>query len=390
MNPQLAHDSRDSRFRGGRPAAVLALCQLAACGGTASTTDQPGASTAMPDPVFELQRVAEDVYATPVREGISPSRFAMSIIIIRDDHVVVVDSREGPTAARRLISTIREITPLPVRYLINTHWHGDHVQGNAAFRDAFPDLEIIAGETTAWDVSTVGRQRLDDEIARSRVRLAAGSEMLSSGVDPDGVSLDQETRAQLSAQIDQLEDYLEDREGLELVIPDVSVDDVLELGRGAPAIGIHRVGPAHTRGDVVVELPSLGILALGDLLEDGFPWFGDGYPAGWAAALDRIARLGATTLLPAHGPVLRDAELFETQRRFVTVLVEEARAAVEREESAEQALGQTDFSAFEAHFTRRLAGRSAEERGERYRAFIAETFQRAVDEAAGRLEVPEP
>lgn len=384
---------RSSRRLGpsaGHLTAALGLGLWAACGGAGPASETSGTPGDPTDPVFETERVADGVYATPVRDGISPSQFASSVIIIRDDHVVVIDSRQTPTAARRLIATVAELTPLPVRYLINTHWHGDHVQGNAAFLDAFPGLEIVAGATAAEDITTLGRQRLDDQIARVRKRLTAGREMLSSGADPEGEPLDPEALTRLPDQIRQLDEYLHEREGLVLVPPDIEVADVLDLGTGAPAIRIHRVGPAHTRGDVVVEIPSLGILALGDLIEDGFPWFGDGYPAGWAAALDRIAELGATTLIPAHGPVLRDSEMFETQRRFVRALVEEARLAVKRGENAEEALPAADFSAFEAHFTRHLAEASAEERGGRYRTFIEETFERAVEEAARRREATRP
>ena len=84
---------------------------------------------------------------------------------------------------------------------------------------------------------------------------------------------------------------------------------------------------AHTRGDVVVHLPAEKILAVGDLLEDAFPYFGDGYPSGWADVLERIGRLDASVILPSHGPLLRDRELLTMETRLLRTLVDEVAGA---------------------------------------------------------------
>lgn len=102
--------------------------------------------------------------------------------------------------------------------------------------------------------------------------------------------------------------------------------------------------------------------------------------------MDRISGLSASVLLPAHGPVLRDSEFLETQRAFVNEVVAAAQENQSRGEPIADTLERhAHFGSFEAHFTRRLEGASPELRRDRYRAFVEETFGRAVAEAAGDL-----
>jgi glyoxylase-like metal-dependent hydrolase (beta-lactamase superfamily II) len=91
---------------------------------------------------IELLQVAPGVYA-----ALQPAerRFddCNSAVIVTDVGVVVVDTQVDPQGARSVLGAIREKTDLPVRLVINTHWHSDHVQGNQVYRKAFPEAEII-------------------------------------------------------------------------------------------------------------------------------------------------------------------------------------------------------------------------------------------------------
>lgn len=346
---------------------VVGLGMAAGCGGGDRAADAgPGAEaagsgSAAPEPVdasgselYRLERVADGVYATVVRDGVSPSQYATSLIVVRSDHVLVVDSRHDAASADELIATIRGLTDLPVKYVVNTHWHGDHVQGNARFRAVFPDVRLIGGTTCDVDMRTLGRRRLDEQIAR--------------GAAP---------------------------EGLRLVPPEITVEHELRLDDAEPAVDILKVGPAHTRGDVIVRIPARGVIAIGDLVEDGFPWFGDGFPAGWAAAMDRIAGMldamrtdgasGSPILMGGHGPVLRDRAMFDAQRAFVHRVVEAASSAASANAGVEAAIAAAGVEEFRDHFTRRVEGDEAA-KSERFAAFVAEVMGRAYAEASGELE----
>lgn len=76
---------------------------------------------------------------------------ANNVFIINDNDVVVVDANGAPGITREVVAALRKITSKPVRYVINTHWHDDHIRGNKVYRDAFPGVEFI-GEDSLRDV----------------------------------------------------------------------------------------------------------------------------------------------------------------------------------------------------------------------------------------------
>src|SRR2546430_5497341 len=103
-------------------------------------------------------------------------------IIESDDGVVIVDTHSKPSAARMIVDRIRAITPKPVRYVINTHFHWDHWHGNEVYPKAYPGAEIVTNQITREAMRQKGLKRIDDhrrqvpaEIARLEADLAAAS-----------------------------------------------------------------------------------------------------------------------------------------------------------------------------------------------------------------------
>src|SRR5262249_58990824 len=110
---------------------------------TWARAQSPGASTNL----FTIEKVADDVYAALARPQVLTNCNAAIFVNSRD--VLVVDAHSKPSAAAALIAQIkREVTTKPVRYLVNTHFHWDHTQGDAAYKRTNPGVQIIASETT--------------------------------------------------------------------------------------------------------------------------------------------------------------------------------------------------------------------------------------------------
>src|SRR5437868_6522498 len=96
---------------------------------------------------FSVQKLAEGVYAV-IRE--KPPGFmvdANNVFIINDEDVIVVDSNGAPAITKEVLAALRKLTNKPVKYVINTHWHDDHIRGNQVYRDAFPGVEFIGHQT---------------------------------------------------------------------------------------------------------------------------------------------------------------------------------------------------------------------------------------------------
>src|SRR5437867_11033133 len=97
--------------------------------------------------LFDIEKVAEDVYAALARPSAMINSNAAVFVNAHD--VIVMDTHSKPSAAAALIAQIRkEVTPKPVRYVVNSHFHWDHVQGNSAYREAYPSVQFVAAEAT--------------------------------------------------------------------------------------------------------------------------------------------------------------------------------------------------------------------------------------------------
>ena len=92
---------------------------------------------------YELVKIAEGTYSFIAPESDSGVVQSNCTVIIGDDSVLVVDTGQFPSLAARMVADIKKLTNKPVRYIVNTHWHFDHLWGNAAFRDAYPGVAII-------------------------------------------------------------------------------------------------------------------------------------------------------------------------------------------------------------------------------------------------------
>lgn len=276
--------------------------------------------------VFDLHELARGVYAAEVVHDPPAYAFANSLVVIGADGVLVVDTQQSPTAARALIGEIAKLTDAPVRWVVNTHWHGDHVNGNQAYAAAYPGVEFIAHESVSRDLRTLGASRRQAELAALPASLALRREWLRNGSGPGGTALTAADRRAVSRSLALREAYSVELAQIAPPPPTRMVTDRLQLMVGAHRVQLIYLGPAHTQGDVIVYLPDLGILAAGDLLEAGLPYFEDAYPRGWQRAIARIAALRPTVIVPSHGPVARDHALLDEARRLLSMITEYAAA----------------------------------------------------------------
>src|SRR5689334_15501628 len=102
----------------------------------------------------KVTELAQGVYAIE-HDGSDGGPSGNTTVIIGGREVLVVDSCYAPSTARQDIAQIREWTPKPVRYLVITHFHNDHNNGNKAYLDAFPGLAIVAHEETKLDMDLI-------------------------------------------------------------------------------------------------------------------------------------------------------------------------------------------------------------------------------------------
>ena len=287
-----------------------------------------GVSTAQAQDLFDLQKVADGVYAALAkpREPINCN----AVVVVYDEGVLVVDTHSRPSSAQALIRQIRSVTDKPVRYAVNTHFHWDHAQGNHAYPVAFPkQVAIVASEATRENLRTMGMQRVKDQIEAAPKQIEVLKKRLAEEKDPAA-------QATVKDLLKQQEDYLAEIKSLELTLPDLTFDKSMMLHRADRDIVLLFLGRGHTSGDVVAWLPKQRVVATGDLLHGWMPFMGDSYPPEWVATLDALDKLDFDHIVGGHGTVKPKSHL-RFFRNYLADLIEEVRRARGRNETLDQA-----------------------------------------------------
>jgi cyclase len=266
--------------------------------------------TPAPRPVeFKLEKLTDRCYCLYGRGGNVG-------FLVTDAGVVVVDD-QYEEVAQGVVDQIRSVTDRPIRYLVNTHYHGDHTGGNPVF---VKFAEIVAHDTV--------RPRLldyPDTIKRTfpdkKRRLQEEIDSLKDAADP--------YRASLEKDLGLLDFLLKDAlefDPLKAAPPGVTYDSQMRLWLGGQEVDVLHVAPGHTDGDSMVYFPREKVLHMGDLFFNGMVPFIDAWAGGSARGyvknIDRILELVPrdAKVIPGHGPVT-DVATLKRFRSFMSDLI---------------------------------------------------------------------
>jgi cyclase len=289
----------------------------------------------------------------------------------------VVDAAGTPAGARRVIAAVRRLTRKPVRYLVNTHWHDDHTMGNQAWAAAYPGLEIIGHPETVKDMTTKAVANRDAYLKSLPGILQYIAQQLAAGNGLDGTPLAPGERRSLAADMRLAREYLAQAPSFRVTPATLSVSRRLTLLRGDRTIDIRHFGWGNTPGDLVVHLPKEQVVITGDLVVWPTPFVFDSHIRSWQASLDSVRALGATTLVPGHGPVLRDNAYIDLVARALHSVQEQTEAAKAKGLDLEQTRKAVDV----AELGRRFSGGEKVRRLNWENYFVSVAIQRAFEQA---------
>jgi cyclase len=247
-------------------------------------------------PAFTFNKIADGIYHAVGTGALAV--FCNASIVETDNAVMVVDTHTTPAAAWVLREELRTVTPKPVRYVVNTHYHFDHSHGNQIHGS---DVEIIGHEFTRQMLAaghSIKGRAFDRFIGSIPSQIEALRKRVAASTDPA-------EQAKLQTQLDVQINHLEGTKTVVPTPPTITLTDQLVLHRGGREIRLVFLGRGHTAGDVVVFLPKERVVITGDLLVEGLSYMGDAYAPEWIATLDRLKALDVDHILPGHGAALK-------------------------------------------------------------------------------------
>ncbi|MBC2664239.1 MBL fold metallo-hydrolase [Novosphingobium flavum] len=235
----------------------------------------------------------------------------VAIITLPRGGSIVVDTQNAPFLGEEILAKAREVGRGPVKYVVNTHAHQDHVGGNAAFLRDNPKVGIIAHRATCADIPVKTIPRMEERLptlAKGLEGMQARRAAMPAG-DAGATALDQRIAGTAL--------YLADARNMKWAAPNQCLN--LRAGQervitaGNRRIEIRYFGGAHSTGDLVVYLPKEKIAVAGDLWGDrtGYDFLDaglDGRDGPILAApetLERVRRLNFDIVLVGHSPILR-------------------------------------------------------------------------------------
>ena len=242
-----------------------------------------------------VHKIGPDLYAY-ISENDSS---ANSTFLVSDRGILVVDTGLNEQEGQRLLNEIRKISPAPVRWIVNTHYHPDHRGGNSVVG---PDAVIISTNETR---AAVLRAENNPDVKNKR------------RATPEY----------------QLNETFTGSRGLTLFV-------------GEHEVHIYHPGPAHTRGDALVYFPDEHAVATGDLfLTNSCPAMDDGDMENWIVALDKILALPVEHVVPGHFKLATKTEL-QSFRNYLAELRDQVARMYHQGMPLDQVQKQLDLHAY--------------------------------------------
>ena len=208
-----------------------------------------------------------------------------NIWIVFEDYVLVYDAN-FPKEAGDVVAAIKKTTDKPIRYVVDSHHHGDHAYGNAVFAKA--GATVVASANTAKLLRINGPKEFE-EAKKDRKDVA--------------------------------QSYLK--------VPDLIFDEKLVFADSKQTVELYFFGHAHTAGDALLYLPKHKILCTGDACTNGpFNYMGHSDSASWIRVVEKAQQLDVKLVCPGHGP-LADKSVLAKQRRYFVELREQVKKGID-------------------------------------------------------------
>ena len=299
------------------------------------------AQTPAPQPAYRFTEIVPGVYSAIGAGGLTVG--SNSAVIVNQDDVLIVDSHISPESARAMIRELRVKTSKPVKFLVNTHFHYDHANGNQVFAGT---TDIVGHAYT--------RQRLIGDIMQRGMfadLLNGFPKQLEDLRARAAAEQDPAAKARLEQQLRTQTTYGEQLRETKPTPPNITMTDRMTLYRGDREIQLFYVGRGHTAGDVVVYLPKERVLCSGDLLVNQVANLVDGYVNEWPDALEKLRSIDFVDVIPGHGDPFKSKERIDWFQSYLRDIWQQASKLLADGIPAAEAARRIDMTSHKSHYT---------------------------------------
>jgi glyoxylase-like metal-dependent hydrolase (beta-lactamase superfamily II) len=271
------------------------------------------------------KQIADDLYVVSGMGG-------NIAFLVTTEGVIVVDSGNLPRDGERIVSMVAEKTSLPIKYLIYTHCHGDHVGGAAGFPES---ITIIAHKDIVNNLRNFNEVSIKNNIEKTYPdRIAKLNTDINALIATDTLEI-LRLKEQLNRTISNFTEY----KRIKIRYPNITFDGGYTLTLGNHKVELQFLGAGHTNDNIVVVFKNYNIIHAADLLFNGMvPYLftaHGGTPKGWLKVVEGLSAKDFKVVIPGHGEV-GDMSIIDNQVKYFSSLTTDVKRMKDEGKSLEE------------------------------------------------------
>lgn len=250
---------------------------------------------------FEVHQLSEGVFACIHKFG---GKAICNVgIIDNGKETIVFDTFLSPEAAEEIQNVVDFYGLSPIRYVVNSHAHNDHIRGNQVFSE---EVDIISTAKTAELIHEWEKKEISAEKVYAPPMVALYDSLL---LHFHGDTLERDYQ-KIQIWLPYFETLAESHLQIRTRLPNLIMKDSMSLDGPVRKVRLQTKGAGHTESDVILYLPDDGLIFTADLVfNDMHPYLGHGFPQEWITSLEYIEKLDFSTVVPGHGELSGKKEI---------------------------------------------------------------------------------
>lgn len=348
---------------------------LLALGWLGLTAAAPTFSAAAPDPyqrhVLKITDHAWQIYNN-LRSTQPP--FEGNVVVFEQSAgLVVVDAGGSIPSGRNVVAAIKTLSRKPVRFLVYTHYHGDHNLGAGAFLRAWPGVVIVSSEATRANMSGAPMAYIKTYARDYQGMVDYGAAQSKDAKLPPDVRLEWQRVVDIGPAM------VAGYQGLRAYPASLVFRDSISLPDDQVPLEIAFLGKANTDGDAVIWAPRQRVLATGDIVVHSIPYASASYPGSWLGVIDKLKAYDFAFLVPGHGSIQTDRNYLDKLRVAIVDIKSQVEPLAAKGLSLDEVRKAMQFSKLQEEF----AGDSAWDRSQMRGFFLEALVSNVYKEAKG-------